>query len=305
MAAVYSKELWPGRESRDGIQRLLKHTRVFEVRTDDPEDDGVTAGAEASIPRNGDPHPNDANRLMIDIHATNDSADPTLWTVTCYYDSLVPKEQALEVGTYDPSTGASIPGGDAGDTNQRADNPINRPPRVNIDWETEHEIMDKDANGDPVVNSAGMPFDPPYMRERSRPIITVVINYAVGDVPLDLDVLDTAVDCVNDATWAGRDAGTCRIMAAPMHYEKENGIDFGQVAWRIKYKREGWNVELIDQGAHAIDGGELLLIGDVLGTGKDEIRLLDGSGGLLPLGDPPEFLPFTAYQSMNFSFLGL
>lgn len=307
MAALYSKELWPGRGSEDGIQRLLKHRRYFEVRTDDPEDSGVIAGAEADLPRNGDPHPDDPDRIMVRITADNDANDPTLWLVVCEYDSDLPAEQAREAGSFDPATGASVPGGDGGDHNVRADNPLDRPTRWAVEFEQAQEIVKKDIDGNAIVNSAGLPYDPPPMADRAFMVITAVKNYAVGDSLIDLSgSVGEYIDTLNDNVFLGCTAGTLRIVGASINYDVENGVPFAQVTWRFKHRRFGWALSLADIGTMVLSAGEFIPVSYIEGTGSDTgPRPLDGSGGLLAPGLPLEFFDFNVYPELDFSALNL
>lgn len=312
MAAVSCNLLFTGRRGSDNIDRNLVYVRVYEVYTDDPEDEADAAAAHPDIPRNGDPYDLNPDATMTSIEADNGDQDPLRWLVTCTFTTGLPTEQARESGGFDSTTGAATENPGAGESGgsgpgatDRAANPLDRPKTVHSEWETVEEPFEFDVNGDPVLNSAGYPFDPPKMIERSYRVLTISKNYAVNDPLLDQDSQQAYQDAVNDATWAGFAAGTCRILSLVVDYDYENTIPFARATFRIKIKPEGWNpVKIIDRGYYDFLGARIAV---VEGTSQypDEPSLLNGAGDPLAAGLPPVTVEYDAYGTADYSALGI
>ncbi len=316
MAVVHVEELWPGRGGKDGIEKKFTHTRIFEVKTDDPADDEMTAGAAEGLPRNGDAHPNNDRAAMIDIDCQNSDDDPTLWLVVCTYSTEIPGNQARETAGYDPTSGASIPtggGGEGTDPYQRAENPLDRPATYRVDWESTTEICTEGTFGAAIKNSAGDPFDPPPQVEVSYPVITIEKNYPIGDPILNLDVQDEYQDAVNLDAWHGIDAGKCRFVGLNVIYGFENGVRFGRVTFRIKIRKKGWLLRLVDCGFREFVPGSLTPppadkmepIRDEHGVEVAQPVPLDGAGRKLTPGAALVYLEFSIYTEKLYAPLGL
>lgn len=331
MAVILCKELFPGRRGSDGIERKLKHTRVFEVLTDDPLDDDYIAGAGdgVTIPRNGDIHPNNPYAVMVSITADQDDETPYRWVVVCEYDTELPRAQAREAGGYDASGASQVGGqgsspGTTGNPLARDDDPLARPAMWRVSHETTQEVVTRCKSGfkpddnDPTIvwnwglvicNTAGYPFDPPPMVEASQTVITITKNYPIGHTLLSLSSQTDYIHHINAAEWKGLAAYTVRITGMDIEYSVENGIEFGRITFQLKHRWEGWNLELLDCGYYETDfgGGETFELDVPEGSGKppNEPQLLDGAGFRKAPGDPPVFLEFGIYEIADFDDLGL
>lgn len=324
MAVVYTKELFPNRRGSDNISRQRTYTRIFEVRTDDPNDDAFTAGAGTGIPRNGEEHPSDPFATMIDISAEQMEDDFTLWVVTCLYESSPPEDQQREALTYDANGDPAENPGASGNF-EREDNPLLRP----ASWRTTHEkVMEVVYRGvtdfgwivpgPAVVNSAGDPFDPPLMEERSYKVVTITKNVALDNPILSWDIQEDYQDSVNSDEYRGRRIGTLKIDAIDVESAIENRLSYAIVHVIVKFRPDGWKRSIIDAGYREIvlidpDGGGPQEfpqhIRDQWGNLIGSPKLLDGSGQQLPFGEDPVFLTFQTKRSMPFAtffaYLGL
>lgn len=305
MAVTSVEELFPGRGGDDGIEKQYKSTRVFEVRTDDPNDDEYTAGAAVGLPRNGDPHPNNAVATMRSISCYNLDDDPTLWMVTCEYGSDLPREQAREVaGPAEDGTSTLNDG-----VGERAENPLDRPAIYTISSEQTKEIAEYDWLGNEITNSAGEPYDPPAEIEVSYPVITVEKNFAVGAPILDLGIQALYYDCVNSDVWHGIAIGLLRIVKIGTVYGFENGVGFGRVTFQMKLNWKGWKLKLADVGFNYLtDGGTVKKRIDVrFGSGvyPDNPQPLNGAGGMAAPGDPINFNEYQVYRELAYGVLGI
>lgn len=310
MAIVYVKELFPSRRARDGVDERRDYVRVFEMRTDDPEDRGEIAGTSDDIPRNGDTYPGDDSAIMVEIDVDQSADDSTLWLVTCHYSSDIVEEQGREALNYDSfgtptenpnsSTGGDSGTPGSGETIQRDPDPRARPPAWSFDWEQTTEVFREDINGDAVVNSSDRPFDPPHTIERSYPVITFTKNVATDSVVLNLLKQKEWQEITNSDTPWGFDAKTLRFARFQSRSAVENGIAYAEVSVTMKVNWKTWVVKILDAGFVDIEG---LRVGrdPITGTYPTEPVLLDGTGAELPEGSPPVFVEWEAYRPEDFT----
>lgn len=336
MAVTLCKELFPGRKGSDGIERKLKHTRIFEVITDDPNDDDYIAGAGdgVTIPRNGDIHPNNPYAVMVAISADQDDETPYRWIVVCEYDTEMPTSQAREAGGYDAS-GQSQAGGQGsssaspGNPLARDDNPLDRPPEWETDWEESQVVAQFSRSGrEPdtfdgtiiwpfgsrICNSAGLPFDPPPMKPSGTATVTVSKNYPIGHALLALNAQRDWMNAINQGDWKGLPEGMGRIAGMKLKYSIENGIPFCRITFRIKISDEDWGHDLnlldhsyverwADDSLHKID------LPQGSGIFPDTPQRLNGNG--IRLDDPAllshddVFLRFGVFKFKDFADLEL
>lgn len=302
MAVVSVEQLFEGRSGSDNLERKRDYVQTWEVLTDDDQDDATVAGGTALLPRNGESHPNDPWAVMVAIDPVQDSASPRRWIVTCRFSSSVPTDQQREALTYDSSgvpsenAGYSTGGGTGGGGNQmsREDNPLDRPAQISMTWEKASEVLRRDQAGVAIKNSAGDPFDPPPMVERSYPVLTIKKN-----IPLTSDFLkiENQVDyqeAINSDTPWGRTEGTLTFSDIEYSSEIENGIAYAAASLRIRVRWQGWDLELVDAGHResAANGGRWFGKDPETGATPDAPRMLDGAGAELPQGDPLEVLTF-------------
>ncbi len=319
MAVVYVKQLFSGRRGADNIGRRRTYVQVFEVRTDDPNDDAYIAGAGEGIPRNGDPHPSDPFAVMVDITADQSSDDFTLWQVTCEFDSELPGEQGREALNYDSfgnpvenpnsSTGGGTGGGGSGTQITRDDDPRARPAKWSKHWEQTTEIVTKDIHGVAITNSANYPPNPAYTIERHYPVITVQKNVAIDNPILQLEKQELYQEAVNsDDPW-GYQEGILQVVRLDDSSDVENGIAFATVTLSFKLKWNGWALSIPDVGFYDLDGER---IGKNPKTGEypSEPVPLDGEGFELAAGEdivhleyevcrPVPFKPLLAYLGIT------
>lgn len=306
MAVLYVEELFEGRGGKDTVDKKYEHARVFEVRTDDPADDEMTAGAASGLPRNGDEHPTNSAATMQNISCFNLPDDPTLWIVTCEYKTDLDKDHAKEVAGPNEA-GESVE--NEGAVAERAENPLDRPAVYSVESEQTTEIAEYDWIGTEIVNSAGDPYDPPPQIEVSYPVISVEKNFPVGAPILDLGIQALYYDCVNDDVWHGIDIGLLRIVKIGTSYNFENGVAFGRVKFQMKLKWKGWLLKIADAGFNYLtDGGTAKKRIDVeIGSGifPDQPTPLNGGGQPLAIGSPVIFNEYQVYRTLSYNVLGI
>lgn len=305
-----AKEQWPGRVGKDDWNKHRTYTRVFEVWTDDPNDDVTVVGNATGIPLLGDSHPNDDAAVVVSVSPSQSEETPLRWTVAIEYDTQPPVRDALQPSATSPPPppppGAPGPQSPA----DRAENPLDRAPIWKVSFQQTEQVVTRTfANGEDIVNSAGLPFDPPLTIEVSRPLISCTWNVAT----LNLDKLELLQDAVNAEPYFGRPARTLRCVGIEAGSGFENGVGFWTVTVTLAYNRDTWDVRVLDAG-YAVKRTE-----DWEGTGTPTVRWvkikdpygneatepvpLDGAGQALAPDENPVYLTFAIYPERDFPAL--
>lgn len=326
MGFVSVKELFPGRQGSDTIQRNFRHTRVFEVITDDPTIDDFVAGAAPGVPRNGDLHPSNPFAVMVDISATQSDQSYYIWTVVCEYSSDLVEAQAREGLQYDDNGDAVAPTPNmAGGPGDRQDNPLDRP----LVWSTDTEerevpVLEWLEGGEPpfdpwpaafgrkVVNSAGDPFDPPLTQTEFIGLVTVEKNYPIPHDILNLRYQVDLHNKCNDDNWRGFNPGTMMVRKVRASSQFENNVFFARVSFTFAYNSGGWQPKIEDAGYNKRVGVgstpdpyrrvPIMVRDEDTGetAGKDKPHLLDGLGQPLAADAEPVVLQFWTRDRIDF-----
>jgi hypothetical protein len=311
MAVTSVTEMWPGRDGSDDIEKRTRLRRVYRVETDDIDDDATVAGGTTLLPRLGDLHPNyEAYVVGVVPHQLDE--DPFLWDVAIEYSSELPTRSAVggsgvPLGPGPESQSVNSAGATVNNPNPtvREADPRNRPAVWRRHTVEVEEPFEFDANGDPVLNSAGLPFDPPAMTKFRVLIATIVKNVSgIGN-----DDIDTYLDTINAATWKGVAAGKARVIVFDTASDMENGIPYTQVTLAIAIRKKGWTRKLIDRSFYVkTDLGLGAFSWDRIrdaktGLAVSEPALLDGLGAQLAAGEPAVALEFDEFGESDFDAL--
>jgi hypothetical protein len=145
MAVTSVKLSWRDRRNRisaDGIEAQLVYTAL----TDNPADGAEVVREDSRVPHLGQLHPRDARLGCIDVDP--ECVGPQYWEITCQYKN---NEDASE----DP------------------DDLLKQAP--DIEWSTEEtqEAVDEDADGTPILNPNGEPYDPPLTKPFQDEVLRV------------------------------------------------------------------------------------------------------------------------------------
>jgi hypothetical protein len=202
------------------------------------------------------------------------------------------------------------------DGNTFGNDPTAWPITVSFGGTQVEETRTYDRNGNPIVNSAGDPFAEPVTIERSRSTITIerreLVHYSAGPPAsgFSLTLAQTYSDTVNQFTWNGFAAGTCRMgtimTSGPPQYDAVNDDYFYTVIYPVFLNRDGWARKLLDQGFAYLDGSNKLR--QVLGSdgqASKEPVLLDGTGHQLAHGGTPAFMTYDVYDAIDWAGLNL
>jgi len=189
--------------------------------------------------------------------------------------------------------------------------PLSMRARPRFEPTEEEEIVDTDITGAPILNLAGVPYDPPVTRPRVRGVLTVQRNEpATFDFPTAWDYFNNRV---NEAAWNGFDAKTLRtqpIRLPEIQYSQEANIWYFPMEYTFLYDPDGHSENLIESGIVQVDPGDStkripILVG---GNPASDPQMLDSSGHALPLPVAPEDITITEwgiYETRDFTYFGM
>lgn len=269
----------------DGLVKK-SYTRVFLVETDLATDDAAIVLASADLPKETDVYPSDDDTVCKSRDAQPMAQQPMAWTVVVHYDN-------------DPWINA-------------CSNPLYCPPKYSYSWQKTKEILEKDLDDKPVVNSANCPL----ILERDRSIPLIQIEWA--SINLDETDLEKYQDSLNSEAWHGHAIGCVKVEG--LTAKQAQDAKFGQYYQKtltLAINDQGWQKKLLDAGKYELLNGEILsekpdLAGGVppvvelqpprleairvRGQPVSEPYPLNGSGRILQIGANPVYLSFKTYK---------
>jgi len=251
--------------SSHNIKNERTYTRTYIVEHADTDDEVDIENGFCSITGflAGVTHPSDGGAVCKELTTSLDSEDGKSSTVT------------INFGPWD----------------EEEKNPLLQPPDIQYSISAQHEkIIDKDQQGQPVVNSAGDPFDDPTTIDESRLTLSVSQNNATFPAAMAL----AYVGAVNSDSWNSGSPRQwkCVSISGRKMYDAEYGVYYA-VSTAAQFKPDKWDIEILDQGTRNIDKEKFNV------DGKAE--LLDGQGEKLAQGASEEWLPFRIYNELPFT----
>jgi hypothetical protein len=161
-----------------------------------------------------------------------------------------------------------------GGVQQDPDNPLSAPLRFEWGTATNAEPIDRDTNGNAIVNSAGVAFDQPPQRDYTSDILTITRNVASFDYPRAKAFRDT----VNSGEWRGalpQEARCLSILPTTIYTESSSYVE-ERATFEIR-KIDTWGekphqLRILDQGTYAYVSTD---------SGTRKVKLYDASGGEL------------------------
>jgi hypothetical protein len=172
------------------------------------------------------------------------------------------------------------------------------------------------TQGGAIINSAGDYFDPPVLRDLTRPTLTIVRNEAIATLstyPV-WDPVGAAAyrDTINSATWLTYPQYTvkCRSITAREAWSSKipNGLGgygakYAIVTYSFEINPDTWRAYPLDQGLRRLDTGVRKQI-IVDGSPATSPVLLNGSGAVLSVGGTPVYGSHLLYRPRAFSAFG-
>lgn len=314
-------ELFDGRDGglRDGLQR--NYTRRFQVMTDDKRVGPLEVIFAPGIPRlyssylSFDTNEIDFFAICRSVVPVQDADDWQLWSVTCEYDTQSSSEFGNVAGQ--PGT-IGQPG--AGGGSGAAGDPTQEPPAYEWTSETKEVALVVDIEGDPILNSVGLPFDPPP----TTPIAWPVLRYSRNELTYDRDEKAQYFYKTNTTEFLG--AGPGKVLCKPITGSSRyiGPYRFFRVNYEFHFAKEihepddlpqmmgvlDWKLWLLNAGLSKLgDDGEPEIIMDKFGSPISTPQPLDVNG--LPLSKAnietlgAIFFDFTIYKSIDLNTLNI
>lgn len=295
---VSVREAFANRSGSTNADASRAYTRVFLVETDDPQDGPVLVYSAGGLPDLGDGHPEDANAKVTSLRA-DQSEDPKFWDVTVEYSTETTDESGSQSTTQE--------------------DPLDRDSVIEWSFAQFQTIAEETINGDPIVNTAGDPFDPPLTKDDSRPVLTITRNEGGFDAARAIAFMDA----VNEDAFFGAEPGQAKVANISARQQFQNGLTFYQVRYEFHFRREGWFPRVLNRGFRQLlpSFTEPVAITNVVVSTEDntfkvsEAQVsapvpLAEDGSRLPPGGVPVFVPLVGpgweiYRVRNFADLNL
>lgn len=174
-------------------------------------------------------------------------------------------------------------------------------PRVAWSFAQFQRDLDQDINGNAIVNSAGVPFNPTIKADDSRPILQLVRNEPTFDLTLAEDFRDT----VNQNVWWGYNPRCVKVsnISSTRQFNQDIGF-FWETTYEFHINENTWDENVLDAGVMQLNGSG----SDIVPISKNGIPVpdpvpLNGSGAPLSVGGTPNYLTFQVYPTSDFSKL--
>lgn len=279
--------LRPGRNASFGKITENKSKLVWLAVTDDNNDDenivGLHGWSTGILPvPYVHTHPLYSTQLCRGISFNQDSSAPRKWDIEADYSSE-PLKTADQTNIADPS---------------------DRPPKIKWKAAQYRKAIDKDINGDAIVNSAGDYFDPPPEIDSSHWVATIEKN-----VPAVPTFILQYTDAINSDSFTIQGMPVAEHVAKIMDLDisdRQTEGDFGfyVFTYSLEFRPETWKYKPLDQGFRYKDGADIKQIMDDHTPPRPitSPKLLDGSGGILnsPSTSNAQFLEYDVYNALDF-----
>lgn len=268
---------WTGSRTENGDYEFQ---RIFHVLTDD-----INIGPYAVLNAT-DAHGNSIPLDFDDYHAGQDAL--TFARVKTKVAVREPQNPMLWYVTVTYST--------AKDQQDRSNPPDVRPTEVSFSLQRQTKVVHKDQNNNAIASSAGERFNPLPEIDDSRLVMTISKNQASFNTAVAMDCQDS----VNSDQFQGFEAGKVKLAGISAKSVFEGSIFYWRVDFEFHISRDGWDLEILDEGTYFLSGGQRKRFKDL--EGHFTTGLLDGSGGQ---SNPNTFqtLVFEVYKRRSFNVL--
>ncbi|QDV26748.1 hypothetical protein [Aureliella helgolandensis] len=133
-----------------------------------------------------------------------------------------------------------------------------RPPIISWDSEYGEEILHRDYSEPPkpILNSAGLPFDPPITEQVVYPVL-VIQRYQTTFTPATILAYENRANKEDFYTAPPGHALMSKIAATQVI---EDAVKLWQVTYRIRFAVDGFDLEPLNQSSHYRDPGTSELV---------------------------------------------
>lgn len=186
-------------------------------------------------------------------------------------------------------------------------NPLLQPIDVSMTLRSQEIVIDQDINGNPIVNTAFDPFDPPLMEDDPRWVLTVVRNEAQPPIPLMFQYRNA----VNSDQFAGQNPLMVRVLnISPKSIFHQDVGWYTQMTYEFEIRpptsanagQNGYRRTVLNQGMRALS----VVSGTKFhpsykGIPITEPVLLTKTGTVINTGQNPYYLIFQTKPELPFS----
>jgi hypothetical protein len=189
------------------------------------------------------------------------------------------------------------------DQDEEDENPLDR--RAKFSWSTVkyQKAVEKDRNGEAIINSAGDYFDPPPLKDVSRWTVTVTKNMSV--IPPGIlgwrDRLNSDEFSIDGVSIA---INVAKIMGISVgDIQKDQDVEYRVLSYTLEFDEvDKWQGKYLNQGYYGIVSGEKQRIQI---NGKDCVspQLLTSAGVLIVNPSPSDatFEEYDVYDELTFT----
>lgn len=281
------------------------YTRTYQVVSsvvnDEPDniDDVVPLNYYTSYPTD--------SAALLKRKRVQQTDDLNVWVLVLEYDS---RPLQVDRGTTEAGQPGSAPSVPGGNSNQVA--PNLRPWVVKWGSVQTEEPLERDRSvgedlpeGAPVVNRAGVKFDPPIMVRAAHATVSITAYRLQAQV----EKVRQFINHVNKKEFLGHSAGEALCTAYQITSVYEAGAFYWQVDVTVEFKRPAWNpIVVLNAGTVQKVGSQASGFSyraciDSLGNPVSQPVPLASDGTQLAIGGTVNYLEFTGYYEADFSQL--
>ncbi len=222
-------EIWDGRSASVTVSEGNKYTRVFRVECTGNDVGPNEAGKAVGI-QLGDQYLT-INALESDQYAYCTSINSVQESTGDYLHFIV----SVEYGAYSVVWAGGGPD----------QNPLLQPIDVEWGWNSHEVVADIDINGNPIVNTAGDPYDPPLIEDDPRPTMSVTRNEPF----IDFDLILAYRNAINNDQFSIAQPYFCRTLNI-----QPKSVFHHQIGWYYQVKYEFEFLSPIGNSAGNING---------------------------------------------------
>lgn len=127
----------------------------------------------------------------------------------------------------------------------RTGSPTTRPARYSFGFAQFTKVLERDVDGNPVVNAAGLKFDPPIEVDWSRPILRVTRYIGVGTFSFWAQKAEEYQDAINSDTflyWAAKKVKITNLSIGEL--EDLQGAYCHPISLEFQFNRDGWQLKV-------------------------------------------------------------
>src|SRR3990167_1010344 len=154
MAITAARHFEGPRSASEDDKGVATAVETWHVLTDSATDSAWDIDAANVVPRKFDPHPEDATLLVRKRSFTQSSEKATFWIATIEYSTETDDQQ------------------------QSDDNPLQRPVKKSWSPNSIQKPLFRDTAGAAVLNTAGIPYNPPCEVQKRQTVLRYVRNEA-------------------------------------------------------------------------------------------------------------------------------